>query len=48
MVSGGKAGLNALFESRLHSFSSLPLAGETTEGEAGGEDFFNRLPDVAL
>ncbi len=37
-------GLNALRESWLPSFSSLPLAGEITEGEAGCEDFFNSLP----
>lgn len=30
-------------ESWLPSFSSLPLAGETTEGEAGCEDSFNSL-----
>src|SRR6266851_3704695 len=27
----------------LPSFSSLPLAGETTEGEAGCQDFFRSL-----
>jgi thiol-disulfide isomerase/thioredoxin len=30
-------------KSWLPSFSSLPLAGETTEGEAGCEDFFSSL-----
>jgi hypothetical protein len=43
MVFPGKRGLNTLPESWLPSFSSLPLAGETTEGKAGCEDFFNSL-----
>src|SRR5713101_6051095 len=38
-----KLGLNALREGWLPSVSSLPLAGEITEGEAGREDFFNGL-----
>src|SRR5713101_8232244 len=38
-----KLGLNALRESWLPSFSSLPLAGEITEGEAGRKDFFKGL-----
>jgi len=38
-----KIGLNTLHESWLLSFSSLPLAGETTEGEAGREDSFSSV-----
>jgi hypothetical protein len=30
----------------LLSYSSLPLAGETTEGEAGCEDFFSSLLEL--
>ena len=46
MVFRASARLDTLRESWLPSVSSLPLAGETTEGEAGCEDFFNSLlPD---
>jgi hypothetical protein len=34
---------NTMLKSWLLSFSSPPPAGETTEGEAGGEDFFTSL-----
>ncbi len=41
-------GLNTLRKSGLPSFSSLtPPAGETTQGEAGCEDFFNSLLGVS-
>ena len=32
----------------IPSFSSLPLAGENTEGEAGCEDFFSSLLGKSL
>jgi hypothetical protein len=43
MAFSWKLSLNTLRESWLPSFSSLPLVGEITEGEVGGEDLLTSL-----